>query len=69
FSELRSVSPDDVKDWLTKNSILDSEHQRDASVKALFKGGGPRRMVDIEPLLAEIHESAASAHTFREMTT
>jgi hypothetical protein len=64
LKELRSVSADDVKDWLTKNYILDSEHQRDQHVKALFKHGTPRRMVEIEPLLAEIHESAANAHPF-----
>ena len=61
FNELQSVTVDDVKDWFSRNYIYESEHQREVRANAVFQGAVRRRMVDIEPALAEIHEAAVSA--------
>jgi serine/threonine protein kinase len=69
LKELQSVTLDDVKDWFSKNSLYESELQREAGAKAVFRGAGRKRMVDIEHALAEIHEAAMSAQLSQGFVT
>ncbi len=61
FNELQSITVDDVKDWFSKNYIFESELQREASARSVFNGATRKRMVDVEPALAKIHDAAMSA--------
>jgi hypothetical protein len=66
FSELQSVTADDVKDWFNSNYIYESELEREAGVKAIFRGAARKRMAEVEPALARIHETAIASPRWAE---